>query len=388
MTGSNLILLIGVGNALALSAALWFAPGNRAASRTLGLLLLVLTLKVMPHLLSVLGVASDPRSLIFMPLDFTYAVGPLLWLYVVRLTHMPMPRYWRWHFLPAATQFAYSATFFLRPVDAKWAWYSEVHLPLLSPIFAIYSFASLSVYLLLSWRLTARYRHWLDSAFADRDDARLFGLSWLFFAVGIAIIGGAVTSVIMLVAPAQEFGARYPLMAGIALLTYALGLLGWRNAGVNFPPFRPAPEELAPEPDETADSEYSIQAQTWERRVRNSGWWRDETLDLPGLAARLGTTPRTLSRVISEGLGENFRGFIGRIRVDAMCAALDTAAESDSILDLALASGFSSKASFNRIFLQHRGMTPSTYRAMSAKARLKNGQTDMHAVFEATENRP
>jgi AraC-like DNA-binding protein len=384
MTGSSLVLSIGVANALALASVLAVVPGNRAASHIMALLILLLAARVWPQLLGAWGVGGDPRSLVFVPLDFSYAFGPLLWLYVARLTHMPLSRGWRWHFVPTVVQFAYLSVCFLLPLETKWAWYSGGNRTLIGPIASTIGLASLTTYLILSVRLTDRYRAWVDSAFAERDNVRLFGLRALLIAFLVAIIGAAVTTAFMRLAPAHDFDARLPLMVVIAALTYALGLLGWRNASISFPSYRTLPEPAAPLDPRGPDDGYTVQAEVWRQRVQTSDWWRDETLDLVGLAARLGTTPRSLSRVIAEGAGENFRSFIGRIRVDAVCAAIEQSGDAGSLLDIALSCGFSSKASFNRVFMQHRRMTPSAYRAEHVSGRLKNSQSDMVAGFGAT----
>ncbi len=65
---------------------------------------------------------------------------------------------------------------------------------------------------------------------------------------------------------------------------------------------------------------------------------------------------------MNEGLGLNFNEMINRLRVDAVVAALQQADENQAILDIALAEGFNSKASFNRSFKLYTGKTPRDYR--------------------------
>ena len=103
--------------------------------------------------------------------------------------------------------------------------------------------------------------------------------------------------------------------------------------------------------------------QRWQAAIVAGQWWRDPELSLASLARLLGTNNSALSRALNEGLGVNFNEAINRLRVDAVIAALRQRADTRSVLDIALAEGFNSKASFNRAFKLYTGDTPSAYRA-------------------------
>lgn len=87
----------------------------------------------------------------------------------------------------------------------------------------------------------------------------------------------------------------------------------------------------------------------------------DPNLTLQNLANALAATPRELSEAINGEGGETYYAFVNRRRVEAAKAMLidDPAAR---ILDVALASGFGSKSSFNDIFLRRTGLSPSVWR--------------------------
>ncbi|MET0398971.1 MAG: helix-turn-helix transcriptional regulator, partial [Longimicrobiaceae bacterium] len=109
-------------------------------------------------------------------------------------------------------------------------------------------------------------------------------------------------------------------------------------------------------------------------RVAEAGWWRDEELTLAALARHLGTSPRTLSRALNEGLGQSFNEFVNRMRVDAVAAELRDPARRRDLLAIALDAGFSSKASFNRAFRAYTGTTPSEFRRRAEAERLNARQ--------------
>jgi AraC-like DNA-binding protein len=68
-----------------------------------------------------------------------------------------------------------------------------------------------------------------------------------------------------------------------------------------------------------------------------------------------------VSRAFNEGLGQNFNAVINGFRVDAVKERLRRG-DAD-ILAAALDAGFASKASFNRAFRQHTGVSPTQWRA-------------------------
>jgi AraC-like DNA-binding protein len=72
---------------------------------------------------------------------------------------------------------------------------------------------------------------------------------------------------------------------------------------------------------------------------------------------------KVLSFVLNEGVGKSYRDYINGLRVDAAKAMLvDPAHRDRSVLVVGMDSGFSSKATFNRIFKQFTDITPTDYR--------------------------
>ncbi len=89
----------------------------------------------------------------------------------------------------------------------------------------------------------------------------------------------------------------------------------------------------------------------------------DPDLTLPALAGALGVHPAHLSRVINERLGRNFFEFVNRYRVEAACQRLRRReAAKEKLFTIAIGSGFNSLATFNRVFKELTGRTPSDYR--------------------------
>lgn len=90
--------------------------------------------------------------------------------------------------------------------------------------------------------------------------------------------------------------------------------------------------------------------------------YRNPDLSLESMAQRLKTHPNRLSRAINCVFDESFPALIQRRRVRYFIEQAETGAlDKGTILDLAFDAGFSSKSTFNRIFKQATGLSPSSY---------------------------
>ncbi|MCP4218785.1 MAG: helix-turn-helix domain-containing protein [bacterium] len=96
--------------------------------------------------------------------------------------------------------------------------------------------------------------------------------------------------------------------------------------------------------------------------------YKDDELSLSSLAAQIGITPRFLSQVLNEQMGEAFYDLINGYRIEAARRILEGTDTSElpgsggTILDIGLEVGFNSKPTFNRVFKKYTGMSPSQYK--------------------------
>ncbi len=381
LSARSLILLLGALNGLVLCIPLFRARANRTANRLLGFLILVASLRLMPYAIGFAGAYDRWRWLTFAPFDLTFAFGPLLWGYVVVRTTGALPHNWRWHLAPVAIQFLYSLACFALPLDAKWNWYTGGH-RLTEPFVLAALLVSLSAYLAASWRQYRRYVAWIDDHLSNNDEIRLTWLRNTLIAFAATVLLTAGFAVVGWFIRPLDYFDRFPVMVWLAGLTYFLGLAGWRDGERRYP----IPSELEDSSPVAARAEarvdYAAVAAGWMATIEAGEWWRDETLTRERLAERLGTSPRTLSRALNEGRSQSFHDFINGLRVQAVQRELADPASNRDLLQVALDAGFSSKASFNRVFKAGTGMTPSRYREMARSERLTLGQTVVPAGGE------
>ena len=101
----------------------------------------------------------------------------------------------------------------------------------------------------------------------------------------------------------------------------------------------------------------------WVRRAMEvDRAYRDPGLSLRSLAARLSVPHYLLSRVINEGFGKSFFDLVNGYRIEEARVRLLADDAESSALDIALAAGFNSQATFYRAFRKFTGMSPTEFR--------------------------
>lgn len=100
------------------------------------------------------------------------------------------------------------------------------------------------------------------------------------------------------------------------------------------------------------------------RAVMQEEAWRNPDLRIGALAQQIGAPEHALRRYINGAMGyRNFADFINSYRLAEAKRRLSSPAHaSDSVLAIAMDSGFASLQTFNRVFRAAVGMTPTDYR--------------------------
>jgi AraC-like DNA-binding protein len=99
----------------------------------------------------------------------------------------------------------------------------------------------------------------------------------------------------------------------------------------------------------------------FETLMHESRIFTDEKLSLNDASRMLGVTTHHLSRIINDMTGMNFRNYLNSFRVrEAQTLLRDKPGM--SVIEIAFATGFNSKSSFNDAFLKTTGVSPRDYR--------------------------
>jgi AraC-like DNA-binding protein len=360
---------------LLLAALLWSGTrGNRAANRWLAVYVTLLAL------LSLGDLIDDARWTLTWPhlahlTDWMiFLVGPTLLLYVRRLTMRadPSARQFGWHAVPAVLCLLLLTGFYFQSAAIKQTQVTAElsRAPVLDPVLLIAA-GQVLAYWSACLRTLRRFQRELRQRFAAVSHRNFTWLRWL---LGVNL-GMWVLWVFGLLGR-QDWVVwfdRIAIPAGLYLLAFfgarQIDVFVGRDAWVTLPPVG-APAPQANKPDAARYQRSGLDParmpelrQQLETLMAVEKPWLENDLTLTELASRAQLTPHHLSQLLNESLGVSFFDFVNARRVQEVKRCLkDMAYAGQTILEIALASGFNSKAAFNAVFKQHTGVTPTAFR--------------------------
>lgn len=150
----------------------------------------------------------------------------------------------------------------------------------------------------------------------------------------------------------------FPIYIPLAVLIYWIGIAGYRNSLTASARVNSTPAEAA----------YSVEllqqtAQTLIDCLEKSELYLDPALDVATLAQAAGIAPKLVSATLNQHLNSSFSQFVNEYRVTAFKQRVFLPGSSAlTIAGLAASCGFSSPATFQRIFKQMTGVTPTEFR--------------------------
>ncbi|MCQ8184641.1 helix-turn-helix transcriptional regulator [Parvularcula maris] len=354
------LLGMAVAPTLLIAFALFRTASHRQSNQLLGVLLLVLVGVVTPWIIGFAGFYDRWPELTSAPFAITLAIAPLFYGYLTVLVTGAFPSFWRLHLAPAALQFAVLFSGFLLPLPLKTAW-SMARAPIVNPATDAAFVVGMVVY---GWLCLDLIGHYQTALAASRSDDARFALPWLRNVVaagGALFAAGILSKGVGLFVPLGYEGLLY-LHAALALIALYLAVEGWRHSRLTFPRLGDLQADSPAPPSPPEAQNWSARGQVWRCRIEEEGWATEPDLTIAELAQRLGTNTHYLSRALNEGLGVNFSTFVNGLRAEVVAARLE-AGDERALIDIALEAGFGSKATFNRVFRQSFGMSPTAYRA-------------------------
>ena len=126
-----------------------------------------------------------------------------------------------------------------------------------------------------------------------------------------------------------------------------------------------------PELHSLGGAHHSLPPEEEVRQLRQSiesrALFLDSDLTLESLARQLEMSRHRVSYLLNQGVQRNFYSYINGLRVEHAARLLrDPDYAPWPVLRIALESGFSSKATFNRLFKEYKGKTPNEWRRLAA----------------------
>ena len=293
-------------------------------------------------MLNLLEERTEVRQWLLITPIFTLGFGPAIYLFCRQLTYNQAPNTKQViHFLPMLLALSLM----------QWP-----------QLIIFLGSISQAIYLLASATLLRRYHRATQEY---RSDADRLNLKWLNILLGLTFLMMLQDLLRLNLQPVMNNSLAnnwYLINIFFYLLIYGYWILMSVRQPEVFQQMTRYEEIIEPAiPKETdTDPEANILFAQIDELIRQQQLFRQERLSLRDLATYSGLQEKTLSWVINQGSGKNFNDYINQLRIDAVCDELQKDNPS-TILDIALAQGFSAKSTFNTAFKKHKGVTPSQF---------------------------
>ncbi|GAB5412487.1 MAG: hypothetical protein Cons2KO_00900 [Congregibacter sp.] len=365
------------------------AGGNCKANRYLACYLLVFVTALIDYFLDTTGLTATLvwlRTALW-PKEFLYGVflylycreltqpnrpispslAALLWVPVVLHCCLSWPLLW----LPAELQYSILLNESgLPPLYDAWR-------VLLGDVELVITIAHLSVFIVVCLRMVFRHRKRVENAFSNLDR---ISLDWLRnLLVGTLLVYFLWLAEEFFSADLLEGREWLDVLLGMSMvvLIYTMGLLGLRQPAI-FSASAAAPEGTTgpPQPATVTDianppaQKYQRSAlspelaasliEELETLMQAESPYLNPNLSLSDLADTLSVSTNYLSQAINDRLKLNFFDYVNGYRIRHSLPLLATSAQ--TVLEIAMDSGFNSKSAFYGAFRKHQGMTPGHYR--------------------------
>ncbi|WP_108803754.1 AraC family transcriptional regulator [Aquimarina sp. Aq107] len=336
---------------------------NKKANVLLGLLTFIIVLWNIWILSLDFQVSNYLPNFHLIPLHYSLALGPLLYLYVKKITNFNyrLSRKDILHFFPLVIEliihFVISRDALINnTIGIETTTYLQ-----LMPIVQFLAIISIVTYCIYALKEIRTYHNWLNKNYSNND---AYSLRWLYRLIIIfAILWFLWTpyTIIDYVLFNFQLGLAdyYPIYVLLSIVTI------WISAEAFL-----RPEVILLETNRENNikkekpSEEILKKASWlKEQMTTNRFYLNSELTLKSLAENLDMHPNILSKVINDGLGKNFSDFINEYRVDTIIEKMKSENyDHITLLGLSFECGFNSKTTFNRVFKSIKGVTPLHYK--------------------------
>ncbi len=315
-------------------------------------------------------------------------MGPLLYFYLKSLTNVDFRlqrRHWL-HFLPGLMYLAWCILVVVvdRLILKRYFLMNGQEDPDFAGWYQWLQRISIVAYMTGAVRYYRSYRKYTREEFSFAEAASLPWLRNFLVAFGVITALPLVKELLQLIPAIDQLnyiGSWYYFLA-FALVVYYIAINGYHVLQVPLRKLHFEPESGTQAGAQTQQvieqAETSARASgntvpdidRWKTRIASVMQMEqshtDPELTLSQLARQCQTNPSQLSRVINAGYGQNFNDFVNAYRVEALLGKLRAGEHrKQTLLGLAFACGFNSKATFNRAFRKKTGMSPKDWIALN-----------------------
>jgi AraC-like DNA-binding protein len=305
-----------------------------------------------------------------------YTYGPLLLLYARWMTteHPVFNPRFLWHFSPFFI-FLIASLIFIdeRVMSGTHGFLVTDRFVSFRIVYAVTFFVSITAYSVATFVVINRHQKHLKelvSYSSGKITLRwLLGLSITFYTgyVLMFIFGGA--DILTGFMPFDPYEISF---IGLTILTFLFTIFGFHQPSIFEEVVKDHEKKEEPDRKELDQKKYARSGLKQkdvaryitmiEKHMQASKPYLDRELTIYDLSEQLNIPRHFLSEVINEHMGKNFYNLVNDYRVEEVKQRMeDPAYRNLTILAIAYDAGFNAKSSFNTIFKEKTGMTPSEY---------------------------
>ena len=305
-----------------------------------------------------------------------YTYGPLLLLYA-RFMTSEKPSFnplYLWNFAPFFIFLVASLIFIDQPVmNGTEAFLAGDRFITFRIVYALTFFISITAYSVATFVVIRRHQKRLKELVSFSSGKItlqwLTGLSITFYAgyILMFIFGGVDIAVDFM--PFDPYETSF---IGLTILTFLFTIFGFHQPSIFEEVVREHDVAIESNSEESEQKKYARSGlkkkdvaryiKLLENHLEKDKPYKDRELTIFDLSDQLQIPRHFLSEVINEHLGKNFYTLVNEYRLEEVKKRMvDPAFKHLTILAIAYDAGFNSKSSFNTIFKQKTGITPSQY---------------------------
>ena len=372
----NFFIISGLIQNFILAGILMFKQGDRQlANKSLSLTILIVNLHL--SYLMVLDTNLDNLFpfLLWIPYSFLAAVGPLILFYTKALTDLDfsISKIDVKHFIPVVVEVGLQAIMIVQSILSKELLYNTPLYFYVTPLLYLWATGSIFYYLRLSLSIINNHEVWVLRNFSNLKEItltwlrkliiyyRLLWIVWVPFVATFLLFFRFQLLYIVVVL------TLYFLMLILIYLTLWIGLEGLGRGSLIFLKHN----EVKPDSknfSRLTPSEIQNHVERINQLMALEKIYLNENLSLREFALHLKADPNLISFILNNHLDNNFYDFVNRYRIEEVKTKLnDPAYKHLTLLGIALESGFNSKTTFNRVFKQITGITPTEFQKARPK---------------------
>jgi AraC-like DNA-binding protein len=342
--------------------------GRKSSNRLLAMFFVLLIINLLDGVLTFYGMYTHFPAFAHLEDGFVFLLGPVIYFYTVSMVYsdFQFSRGNLAHTIPfLVVTIAYQLFYHFQTEQYQRMIQDAIVEQSLPPQFyviALLIYAHIGIYIFLSFRELGLYRVKIREKFSSVDRINLDWLAYMLWSMVIILV----LSLAYTLMPAIGLKEYFRFFFALVFLVMFIFINGIVWKGLRQPEIF-AGVESDPQPEKkykdhlTELERNAIQAAL--QKAMEQKAYLNPDLSLDNLAESLSYPPRKVSQVMNDDFNQNFFDYINSYRIrEAEQRLRDSLDPKLTVLEVMYACGFNSKSSFNTIFKQKTGQTPTAYR--------------------------